>query len=66
MSDVNKGDDDPGASTVMFQRFVDDGQRPGPGGRAQRNNRPVVLLAAAAGILVVLLAIVLVVAVVGS
>lgn len=66
MSDVNKGDDDPGASTVMFQRFVDDGRQPAPVGRTQRNNRPVVLIAAAAALLVVLLVIVLVVAVVGS
>lgn len=29
MSNVNRGDDDPGANTAMFQRFVDDGTKPG-------------------------------------
>jgi hypothetical protein len=29
MSNVNRGDEDPGANTAMFQRFVDDGAKPG-------------------------------------
>jgi hypothetical protein len=64
MSDVRQGDEDPGASTAMFQRFVDDG-RGDPVVYAQRN-RPIVLVAAAAAVLVVLLVIVVVIAVVGS
>ncbi len=58
MSDVNKGDEDPGASTVMFQRFVDDGQA-APSGRAAQGRSRRGLVVAVAGVVLVAAVVVL-------
>jgi hypothetical protein len=59
MSNVNRGDDDPGANTAMFQRFVDDGTKPGTPSRRQSAVRigaiAVVAVVALAVLVVILL-----------
>jgi hypothetical protein len=53
MSDVNRPEDDPGANTVMFQKFVE--QR----GAERRPGRKALIAVAAVVVVVVILAIVL-------
>ncbi|WP_020575843.1 hypothetical protein [Actinopolymorpha alba] len=55
MSDMNKAEEDPSASTVMFQKFVEDGS----GGPSRRSIPPLALVVG--GILVVAFLVVVVV-----
>jgi len=55
MSDVNKGEDDPAASTVMFQRFVDDGTE-----STRARQRPVRAVAIAVAVVAVVAVVVVV------
>jgi hypothetical protein len=59
MSNVNRGDDDPGANTAMFQRFVDDGAKPGARPPWAPSRRQTVLkIAVVAAVVVVALVVV--------
>jgi hypothetical protein len=63
MAELNRRDEDPGASTTMFQRFVDEGQSQGapPPDRTRT-----IALVVAGGILVGLLVIIMVAVATGS
>jgi hypothetical protein len=51
MSDVNRSDEDPGANTAMFKKFVEDGAQP-----AGSDNRRVLVAIAAVVVVAVLVA----------
>jgi hypothetical protein len=59
MSNAKRSDEDPGASTTMFQRFVDEGGPQGP----PPPDRTRVLALVGAGVILVVLAVVILVAV---
>ncbi|MEQ7124138.1 hypothetical protein ABN034_06395 [Actinopolymorpha sp. B11F2] len=62
MSNVNRGDEDPGANTAMFQRFVDDGAKPGARPPwAPKPRQTALRIAAVVGVVVVALVILAVV-----
>ncbi|REF35499.1 hypothetical protein [Thermasporomyces composti] len=55
MSDVNRSDEDPGANTAMFKKFVEDGAQP----VGSDNRRVVVAVVAVVAVAVVVAALVI-------